>query len=138
MPYSALLALHLLAVATFAGGLLVVAFALPAFGQSAASHQLPELRRLRRLSNFVVTSALLAVWLLGAMLVAKGGWLPAHWLHAKIMLVVGLSALHGYQSGQLRRLASGKILSRAYPRWMPLLILTIIVVIVVLATAKPF
>ncbi len=41
MPYTALLGLHLLVVAVFIGGLLIVALALPGFGREASDDQIP-------------------------------------------------------------------------------------------------
>jgi putative membrane protein len=137
MPYVALLGLHLLVIVVFVGGLLIVALALPGFGREASEDQIPEIRRLRKLSNYAVTPALLLVWVLGISLAIEGNWFTAPWLHGKIALVLILSGLHGYQSGQLRRLAQSVVLARAYsPRWA-WGIAAIALVIVALATGKP-
>ena len=136
-PYSALLAFHLIAVAVFVGSLLVVAFVLPGIGQQASLSRMPEVRRLRTMSSLVVTPALLLVWALGITLAVEGGWFAASWLHSKIALVVALSGMHGYQAGQLRRLAHGKTLSRGHGRRWAWGIAAIALVIVLLATGKP-
>ena len=137
MPYAALVGLHLLFVAVFIGGLLIVALALPGFGREASDDQIPEVRRLRMLSNFAVSPALLLVWLLGISLAIEGSWFAAPWLHGKIALVLILSGLHGYQSGQLRRLAQRKVLARAYsPRWT-WGIAAVALMIIAVATGKP-
>ena len=41
-------------------------------------------------------------WVLGLWLAWKGGYWAAHWLHAKLALVVLLSGLHGYLSAATR------------------------------------
>lgn len=137
MPYAALLGLHLLVVVVFVGGLLIVALALPGLGREASEDQVPEIRRLRMLSNFAVTPALLLVWVLGISLAIKGSWFTASWLHGKIALVLILSGLHGYQSGQLRRLVQSKVIARKYSSWWAWGVAAIALVIVALAAGKP-
>lgn len=137
IPYSALVALHLIAVAVFLGGLLVVAFILPGIGREGSRDRMTEIRRLRAMSIFMVTPALLLVWALGVSLAVEGGWFAASWLHGKIALVVALSSMHGYQAGQLRRLAQGQVLRRAYRYWWAGGIAVIALAIVCLATGKP-
>jgi protoporphyrinogen IX oxidase len=49
----------------------------------------------RRLLRGIMTPAMIATWALGLWMVYDGGWISAHWLHAKLALVVALSGLHG-------------------------------------------
>jgi uncharacterized membrane protein len=137
VPYSAILALHLIAVALFAGGLLVVASTLPGYGAQADAQGQAELRRLRSFNLFVVTPALVCVWLLGATLATEAGWFAAPWLQAKIVLVILLSGIHGVQSGRLRRLVGGTGAPHALARWWPLFVAAIAAAIIGLATVKP-
>jgi putative membrane protein len=124
-------------VATFVGGLLATAFALPGLSGDVGPRHRAELRRLRLLGSVVVTPALVLVWGLGITLATKGGWFASPWLHAKIALVLLLSGLHGYQMRRVRRLATGQTVSRGSHRWIPLTIASITAAIVILATAKP-
>jgi len=113
---------------------MVVAFALPAVARDGGS---PELRRLMALNRFAVTPALACVWLLGITLATKGGWFAAPWLQAKIGLVVLLSAIHGIQSGRLRRLSRGAGQVLATTPWWPLIVAGVIMAIIGLAADKP-
>src|SRR5262249_14419154 len=50
----------------------------------------------RRLLNAIITPAMVVSWALGLWLASTGGSYVAGWLQAKVVLVVGLSALHGF------------------------------------------
>ncbi len=70
----------------------------------------------------------------------SGAWLTAHWLWMKLVIVVALSALHGIQSGTLRRIAAGGELAPAELGWRPLALqfaFALIAVLAVLAVVKP-
>ncbi len=49
----------------------------------------------RRLLRGIINPAMVASWALGLWMVYDGGWISAHWLHLKLLLVVVLSAIHG-------------------------------------------
>jgi putative membrane protein len=49
----------------------------------------------RRLLRGIINPAMVASWALGLWMVYDGGWMSAHWLHFKLLLVVALSAVHG-------------------------------------------
>jgi protoporphyrinogen IX oxidase len=49
----------------------------------------------RRLLRGIINPAMVVSWALGLWMVYDGGWIAAHWLHVKLLLVVALSALHG-------------------------------------------
>ena len=64
--------------------------------------------RERRILKIILLPAILAVWGFGiALAVAIGAW-DQGWLHAKLLLVLILSAYHGWMSGYARKLARGK------------------------------
>jgi putative membrane protein len=48
-----------------------------------------------RLLTIIINPAMVVTWVLGVWLAHDGGWLGAGWLHAKLALVIGLSAVHG-------------------------------------------
>jgi putative membrane protein len=50
----------------------------------------------RRLLHAIITPAMVVSWMLGLWLAWAGGFYAAGWLHAKLVLVVALSALHGF------------------------------------------
>jgi protoporphyrinogen IX oxidase len=49
----------------------------------------------RRLLRGIINPAMVMSWALGLWIVYDGGWISAHWLHVKLLLVVALSAVHG-------------------------------------------
>jgi protoporphyrinogen IX oxidase len=49
-----------------------------------------------RLMRVIVRPAMLVTWATGITLALKGALFSAGWLHAKLALVIALSALHGY------------------------------------------
>jgi len=94
--YDWLKALHLIAVIAWMAGLLYLprlyvyhCSAEPGSVQSE-TFKLME----RRLLRGIMMPAFVLVWVLGLLLAWRGHWWPAHWFHAKLVLVVALSALH--------------------------------------------
>src|SRR6266481_342907 len=49
----------------------------------------------RRLLWAIINPAMMASWVLGLWMVYDGGWISAHWLQSKLLLVVALSGIHG-------------------------------------------
>ena len=77
---------------------------------------------------------MLGLWAFGIGLAASGGWFTYGWLQAKLVLVVLLSAIHGLQSGQIRRLAAGKAVQ---PLRAEALVVPAVIATAVLAVIKP-
>jgi protoporphyrinogen IX oxidase len=80
------------------------------YHQEAAPGSQEERRwidRERRLRNIIITPSMILVWLFGLTLAWQGGFLTSGWLHAKLLLVIGLSAYHGWMVGYGKRLARG-------------------------------
>ena len=81
------------------------------YHQEAAPGSAEERRwidRERKLRTIILTPAMILVWLFGIVLATSGQWWTAGWLHAKVALVLGLSAYHGYMVGYGRKLARGE------------------------------
>jgi protoporphyrinogen IX oxidase len=49
----------------------------------------------RRLLGGIINPAMGVSWALGLWMVYDGGWISAHWLQSKLLLVVALSGIHG-------------------------------------------
>jgi putative membrane protein len=49
----------------------------------------------RRLLRGIINPAMGVSWALGLWMVYDGGWISAHWLQSKLLLVVALSGIHG-------------------------------------------
>ena len=95
--------------------------------------------RMAKLRRIILTPSIVAVWLLGILLAVGLDVWQQGWLHAKLALVVGLSAFHGFLAGQSKKMARGQrtLTERQLRMWgeLPAILLILIVVLVV---AKPF
>lgn len=101
MTYDLLKSAHVVAMVIWMGGTIAapaIAAALPtdAAGRDARAALFGWYRR-------VVTPAMIATLALGLTLAQLAGWFSAGWLQAKLVLVLGMTALHGVISGRLRR-----------------------------------
>lgn len=135
MDYLWLKAMHVAAVLIFIGGLFIQSAGVAAGAGGATS----TVDIVSRWDQRVTLPAMLAVWLTGALVAADGAWFEKHWLWAKLVFVVGLSALHGIQSGRLRRLRESGDLGSRNNRFRALISVAVsVAVIAVLAVAKPF
>ena len=67
----------------------------------------------RRLMRVIMLPAMLVTWGTGLMLAIQAQFLAAGWLHAKLALVLGLTALHGYFSKLRKHFAKDNLLHSA-------------------------
>ena len=95
--------------------------------------------RERKLRNVIITPAMIIVWILGITLATVGHYWSSGWLMAKLAIVIGLSAYHGYMVGYGKKLARGErpVSGRALRimNEIPGIATAVIVILVVL---KPF
>ena len=83
--------------------------------------------------------AMIAAWLLGLGLAFEGGWFGFHWLQAKIVLVLGLSGVHGLLARWVRDFAADRNRrSQKFYRIINEIPAILMVAIVILAVVKPF
>jgi putative membrane protein len=138
--YSWIKALHVIAVISWMAGMLY----LPRLfvyhcDAELGSKQSETFKTMEsRLLRVIINPAMIAAWVLGLWLVWKGGWTTAGWLHAKIFLVLGLSAVHGLFARWVKDFGSDR--NRRPPRFyrimneVPMLLM---IGIVILAVVKP-
>ena len=93
----------------------------------------------RRLLKAIINPAMIVAWVLGLYLAWEGGWFRSGWLHAKLALVLAMSAVHGLYARWVRDFAADRNTrpARFYRIWneVPTLLLIGIVVLVIV---KPF
>ena len=92
-----------------------------------------------RLLKVIINPAMVVTWVLGLWLAWQGGWLTAPWLHAKVFLVLLLSALHGFMVRWVRDFAHDS--NRHFARFYRIIneVPTILMIgIVILVVVKPF
>jgi len=61
-----------------------------------------------KLLKIILNPSIVVVWVLGILLAISIDAWSQGWLHAKLALVLGLSAYHGYLSSYVAKLAKGK------------------------------
>ena len=93
-----------------------------------------------RLRKIILNPALVVVWVLGiTMLVMNQSLLSVGWMHAKLLLVLILSGLHGYFISIGKKIDRGDVAPTAKTMKMlnevPFLIM---IAVVILAIVKPF
>jgi protoporphyrinogen IX oxidase len=93
----------------------------------------------RRLLKAIINPAMIAAWILGIVLAWQGGWLSSGWLHAKLALVLALSALHGVLVRHVKAFAADRNTRPArYFRILNEVPTVLMIGIVILVIVKPF
>lgn len=131
--YTWLKAAHVAAALLFVSGVIATSLMLALLSTIPQGSQ-QFIAGIIRYDQWVTVPAIITVWAIGTGLAVSGAWFGQGWLNAKLGFVVLLSALHGIQSGRLRRIAAGA--SPATSRSLPL-VLVAAIAIAVLAVAKP-
>ena len=139
--YLWLKAVHIIAVIAWMAGLLY----LPRLfvyhcAAEAASVQSETFKVMeRRLLRAIMTPAMIAAWLAGIALVLQGHWLGATWFQLKLVLVLAMSALHGLMARWVKDFdADRNNHAGKFYRIINEIPTVLMIVIVVLATVKPF
>jgi len=92
-----------------------------------------------KLRKMILTPSIAAVWIFGILLATVGHFWNDGWLHAKLLIVIALSAFHGWAVGYSKRLAKGEAPVPARRlRMLNELPALAIVLIVYLVVVKPF
>lgn len=131
--YPWLKALHVTCALLFAGGVIANNLVLVA-GHAATDRISVLMPALGRWDKKITTPAMLGLWAFGVGLSVSGAWFAYGWLQVKLVFVVLLSAIHGLQSGQIRRLALG---DGVEPMRIAALAVPAMIAITVLAVVKP-
>jgi len=95
--YLYLKAFHIIAVIAWMAGLLYLPRLFVYHAAAKPGSELSETFKVmeRRLLTFIMTPAMIATWLLGIFLALQGGFLSAGWFHAKLVLVLAMTVMHG-------------------------------------------
>jgi protoporphyrinogen IX oxidase len=93
----------------------------------------------RRLLKAIINPAMIVTWLLGLYLVWDGGWYTSGWLHAKLLLVLILSGVHGFLSKTVKVFAAdGNVRPAKFYRMINEVPTVLMIGIVILVIVKPF
>lgn len=141
MAYLWLKALHVVAVISWMAGMLY----LPRLFvyHSGVAPNSPEAKQFEvmefRLLRYIMSPALLVVWLSGLTLAYLSGYYAAPWLHAKFLLVLVMSGAHGAFGRYRRDFAAGTNRKSAkFFRIINEVPTVLMIVVVVLVIVKPF
>ncbi len=109
--YLWLKALHVLAIISWMAGLLYLPRLMVYHCQAAPGSPQSETFKVmeRRLLKAIMTPAMIVAWVLGLWL-AFGyvGFKGQYWLHAKLLLVLGMSAMHGWMAVWVKDFAADR------------------------------
>jgi len=95
--------------------------------------------RERKLRNIIITPSMILVFAFGLTLAFVGHWWSSGWLQLKFLIVIGLSAYHGYMIRYGKKLARGeRPVSGKALRIMNEVPGIAVAVIVILVVLKPF
>ncbi|WP_428156317.1 CopD family protein [Brevundimonas sp.] len=130
--YDVIKAGHIVALLMWSGGMMAVALVVTKGDRETMA-------RFRSWDQAVTTPAMIVTWGLGLTLSVWGGWLPSGWLMSKLAFVLVMSAVHGFLSGQLRKVAAnGDFTAKAGVRIAMPAIFVSLSIVVLLVETKPF
>lgn len=94
----------------------------------------------RRLLKGIINPSMILVWVLGIlMLIANPAILSQGWFHVKLVLVVGISAVHGFYASSRRKFEKGeRPRTEKFWRIMNEVPFLALIAIVILVIVKPF
>lgn len=139
--YDWLKALHVIAVMAWMAGMLYLPRLFVYHCDAEPGSKQSEIFKVmeRRLLRAIINPAMIAAWILGLGLAWQGGWFTAHWLQAKLVLVLGLSAIHGLLARWVRDFAAdANRNSQKFYRIINEIPAILMVGIVILVVVKPF
>ena len=93
----------------------------------------------KRLMRIIVNPSMIAVWIFGLLVATSMGAWTQPWLHAKLLLVIALSGLHGMFSRWRRDFEQGKnTRTQRFYRIVNEVPAALMIFIVLLVVLKPF
>jgi protoporphyrinogen IX oxidase len=93
----------------------------------------------RRLLRAIINPAMIAAWGLGIWLAWAGGWYASGWFHAKLVLALALSGVHGFFVRWVRDFAADRNQnSQKFYRIINEVPTILMIGIVLLVVLKPF
>ena len=139
--YEWLKAFHVIAIIAWMAGMLYLPRLFVYHCEAEPGSQQSETFKVmeRRLLTAIINPAMVASWALGLWLAWSGGWYAAGWLHAKILLVLVLSGVHGFLARCVRDFAADRNRhSQKFYRIINEVPTVLMIGIVILVVVKPF
>lgn len=136
-----LTALHIIAFAAWMAGMWYLPRLLVYHSGASAGSELSETLKVmeRRLLRVIATPAMLVTLTVGFLLASWTGAWTEGWLHAKLLLVSGMAAVHGLLAREIRGFAADERRRGArFYRVLNEIPTVLFIMIVVLAVVRPF
>jgi protoporphyrinogen IX oxidase len=139
--YEWIKALHVIAVISWMAGMLYLPRLFVYHCEAEIGSKQSETFKVmeRRLLKAIINPAMIVTWLAGLYLAWAGHWYLSGWFHAKFLLVLLMSGVHGFFAGRVRAFAADR---NAYsPKFYRIIneVPTILMIaIVILVIVKPF
>lgn len=133
--------IHVIAIIAWMAGMLYLPRLFVYHSAENLSSQTSETFKLmeRRLLRFIINPAMVISWIMGLWLAWKIFNFQGGWLHAKILMVVLLSGVHGFLSKNVRLFAQDKnVKSAKFWRIINEIPTVLMIIIVILVIVKPF
>ena len=141
--YEWIKALHILAVISWMAGMLYLPRLFVYHCEAETGSKQSETFKVmeRRLLKAIINPAMIVTWLAGIYLALIGPyhWYQYHWLQLKFLLVLGLSAVHGFFVRCVRAFAADQNQrSQRFYRFINEVPTLLMIAIVILVAVKPF
>lgn len=141
MSYDWLKALHVISVIAWMAGMLYLprlyvyhAAAVPGSPESETFKAME-----RRLLRAIINPAMVATWIFGLWMAFAGDLWDQGWLHAKLLLLVGMQVIHGFLARWRRAFAEDRnTRSQRFYRFINEVPTLLMIGIVILVIVKPF
>ncbi|PWL19561.1 protoporphyrinogen oxidase HemJ [Falsochrobactrum shanghaiense] len=134
-------ALHVIAVISWMAGMLYLPRLFVYHSEAAIGSDKSETFKVmeRRLLRFIINPAMVVSWIAGLWMAWEIFGFKGGWLHAKLLLVVLMSGLHGYLSKNMRLFAEDRNTKPArHWRIVNEIPTVLMILIVILVIVKPF
>jgi putative membrane protein len=139
--YEWLKAFHIIAVISWMAGMLYLPRLFVYHCEAEPGSKQSETFKVmeRRLLRIIINPAMILTWVLGLWLAYEAGLFKSGWLHAKLLLVLLLSALHGLFARWVKDFAADRNRrSQKFYRIANEIPAVMMILIVILAVVKPF
>lgn len=139
--YEWIKALHVIAVISWMAGMLYLPRLFVYHCQAERGSTQSETFKImeRRLLRAIINPAMIVTWLAGLYLTWAGHWYLSPWLHAKFLLVLILSGVHGFFARCVKDFAADQNMrSQKFYRIINEVPTILMILIVILVIVKPF
>ena len=139
--YEWIKALHVIAVISWMAGMLYLPRLFVYHSETEIGSKQSQTFKVmeRRLLRAIINPAMIVTWLAGLYLAWAGNWFSHPWLHAKLLLVVLLSGVHGFFARCVKDFAADRNQrSQKFYRIINEVPTVLMIGIVILVIVKPF